>query len=315
MKKLIPAALLLAAVGAAQAQVSVYGLIDLSYGKNVVDDATGTRATIHSGGDDGSSQGNSTTRVGLKGSTEVSPGLKANFKLESAGITSEGAVGSAGQPFFNRQTWAGLSGAFGEVRLGKQDSVPFQTMIDFDLNGAANAASAFGNIAAAPWLRGRQARSLQYIAPEMSGIKAQFGLAPAGTAAGEKTSVSAGVTYTAGPLVVAAAVETKRADTDKNFMSLAGRYDLGVAKVSASYSNGGTDLRGIGLGVVAPIAGFNIGLQFGRNTDTKATAVEVFANREIFKNTYGYVDLGSVSKTTTTSIKGKAYAAGVIYVF
>jgi predicted porin len=32
LKKLIPAAALLALAGAAQAQVSIYGLVDLSYG-------------------------------------------------------------------------------------------------------------------------------------------------------------------------------------------------------------------------------------------------------------------------------------------
>ena len=59
LKKLIPAAALLALAGAAQAQVSIYGLVDLSYGKN--ETLGDTKATLHSGGDDGSSQGNSAT--------------------------------------------------------------------------------------------------------------------------------------------------------------------------------------------------------------------------------------------------------------
>ena len=139
MKKLIPAAALLAVMGAAQAQVTVYGLIDMSYGKNeMVGD---TAATFHSGGDSGSSQGNSTTKIGLKGSNDVGSGVKANFKLESGGIDSNGSVNGNGN-FFARQAWAGLSGSFGEVRLGRQDSVPFQVLAGYDLNGAANAACA-----------------------------------------------------------------------------------------------------------------------------------------------------------------------------
>ena len=128
-KALIPAALLLSLAGAAHAELALYGLIDLSYGKNgYVGDQ---KADFHSGGDDGSSQGNSTSRFGLKGSTDIGSGLKANFRLESNGITSDGDIGS---PFFGRQAWAGVSGGFGEVRLGRQDSVAFQTMIDAGLS-------------------------------------------------------------------------------------------------------------------------------------------------------------------------------------
>ncbi|ASM78117.1 hypothetical protein VITFI_CDS2339 [Vitreoscilla filiformis] len=83
-KALIPAALLLSLAGAAHAELALYGLIDLSYGKNgYVGDQ---KADFHSGGDDGSSQGNSTSRFGLKGSTDIGSGLKANFRLESNGI-------------------------------------------------------------------------------------------------------------------------------------------------------------------------------------------------------------------------------------
>ena len=77
IKKLIPAAVLLSLFGAAQAEVSIYGLVDASYGKNEIGVSTETKATFHSGGDNSSSKGNSTTRIGLKGSTEVSKGIKA----------------------------------------------------------------------------------------------------------------------------------------------------------------------------------------------------------------------------------------------
>jgi len=127
MKKLIPAAVLMTLVGAAQAQVTMYGLIDMSYGKNEM--VGETKEDIHSGGDagqHGGSQGNSTTKVGLKGSTDVGSGVKANFQLETGGVHSDGSIQG---PFFGRQAWAGLSGSFGEVRVGLQDSVAFQTMI------------------------------------------------------------------------------------------------------------------------------------------------------------------------------------------
>jgi predicted porin len=327
MKKLIPAALLLAAFGA-HAQATVYGLIDMSYGKNIFDSASGAKADFHSGGDGGSGQGNSATRIGIKGSNDVGSGLKLNFKLETNGITSDPDVPP---PFFGRAAYLGLSGSFGEVRLGRQDSVQFQTMIDFDFNGAANNASAYAASGVAAWsLRGRQSRSLQYISNEMAGFKVQVGFVPEGNVPNAKATYSAGLTYTLDKLVVAVATETKRTSdsTDafvgKGFSSLAARYDLGVVKVAATYANGGEGLKGFGVGVTGTFAGTNVGLQVGKNSDTisnKATAIEVFANREILKNTYAYLDIGKLNKPTlattspTLAAKGTGFALGVIYTF
>jgi predicted porin len=323
-KALIPAAILLTLAGAAHAELSLYGLIDLSYGKNeLVGD---TKADFHSGGDNGSSQGNSTTKFGLKGSTDVGSGLKANFKLESAGITSNGSVGSEGTAFFNRQAWAGLSGSFGEVRLGRQDSVAFQTMAGFDANGAANAASAFVNAGVAAYNPGRQSHSLQYISPEVNGLKAQLGFKPTGTetatdAAGTvhlpKANYSLGVTYTMGDFAAAVAAESKRYEQGASFASVSASYDLKVAKLMASYAKGGKSEfdamgKGFGIGVVAPVAGFNVGVNFGRNNDTQAKATEVFVNREVLKNTIAYIDLG---RKTVAGTQSDAFAIGAIYTF
>jgi predicted porin len=333
MKKLLPIALLLAAGGAAQAQVTVYGLIDMSYGKSLADDAStpSLKADFHSGGDDQSSQGNSTTRLGVKGSADIGSGVKGNFKLETAGIDSNGAVGAAfgtnpAQPFFNRQAWLGASGSFGEVRLGRQDSVPFQVMGDFDFNGQANMASALGNSLVAPWMapRGRQSRSLQYMLPAFGPITVHAGFQPEDhTDTTTKANLSIGGKYTIGPLVVGAAAETKRTDTGKNFASVAASYDLKVVKLMVSYANSGDFAtggggKGVGLGVVAPVAGFNLGAHIGKNTDSafKATAIELFANREIFKNTYVYLDIARAeNRTPTPKQTADAFALGVIYAF
>ncbi len=319
IKKLIPAAALLMVMGAAQAQVSIYGLIDASYGKN--ETIGETKYNFHSGGDNGSSDGNSTTKIGIKGSQDVGSGYKANFKLETGGITSDGQVNPGGA-FFNRQAWVGFSGAFGELRLGRQDSVPFQTMVGFDLNGASNAASAQMLSLATPWslVNGRQSRSLQYIAPAMGGLTAQFGFQPESdnytATTGNKANYSVGLTYTAGKLVVGFAAESARMDGDSSFSSIAASYDFGVAKVEAGYANGGTGLKGSNVGVVVPVAGFNVGLTYAKNSESNGSAAtEFFVNREIFKNTYAYFDYGNLDKANAIFLKGNTTAVGVIYVF
>ncbi len=320
MKKVLVVAALLGLAGAAQAEVTIYGLIDMSVGQN---EYLGEKsAQFHSGGDDYSSQGNSTTRIGFKGATTVANGVKAKFQLETAGINSEGAVGDSGvfkgptQPFFNRQAWAGLSGSFGEVRIGKQDSVAFQTMIAFDFNGAANAASAQGVSGAATFAPGRVARSLQYISNDLGGLKVQAGMQLKGDTPSASDSFALGVTYTAGPLAVAYTGETKRFDNGSQFNSVAGSYDLGVAKFMLGYADGGTNAKGTTFGITAPLAGVNVGAMFTKNNDTNRMASELFVNKEIFKGTYAYFDYGNADKFGPTASDSKnTYALGVIYTF
>lgn len=332
-KTLLASAVLLSMVGSAQAQFSIYGLIDMCYGKSLGADLAGDKADVHSGGDNFSSECNSTTRFGLKGSYEVAKGIKANFKLESAGITSDGHVGSefpdgTRQAFFNRQAWGGFSGDFGEVRVGRQDSIPFQVMTDFDFNGASNGVSAGAYTGIASWAKGRQSRSIQYIAPAMGGLTAQVGLQPKGNGpAGSKDVFSAAVKYGAGPVLVGATIQTKDNSSSKNFSAVAGSYDFGVAKVMASYANGGAIVdggqgKGYMLGVVAPVAGFNIGAHYAKNNDNSAKikAWEFFVNKEVFKNTYAYAEAGNWKAAIDggeglVNTKANGFAVGVIFVF
>jgi predicted porin len=311
-KSLLSALVLAGFAGAASAQVSLYGLLDVSFGKSIADDAAGTASDLHFGGDSGSGQGNSTSRIGIKGSTDVGSGVKGNFRLETNGITSDGAIPG---PFFNRQAWVGFSGNLGEIRLGRQDSVPFQTMIGYDFNGASNGVSALGYAGVGAWgpTLARQSRSIQYILPAMSGFTAQFGLVPKGTVAGAKSTASVGVTFAQGAFSVSGALETKRATGGSDFKSLAASYDLGVAKLMVATANGGATAKGQSFGVVAPIAGVSVGMLYGKNSGTKGSAWEIFANKEILKNTYAYAEIGKADAKTGTD--GQGMAIGLIYTF
>ena len=322
IKKLIPAAALLVAVGSvhAQAQLNVYGLVDASYGKNMSDDAKGKDPRWHSGGDDGGNggggQGNSTTRFGFKGGMDVGNGLRANFKLESAEIDHQLKIGKNSKTLFARQAWGGLSGGFGEVRFGRQDSVPFQVLGVYDFNGQANTVSALANSGVAPWGRGRQTQSLQYISPVVNGFKAQLGVAAKEDSLNNaKAANSAALTYAAGKFSVSVAAESTRTSGGEDFSSVASSYDFGFVKVMAGYADGfyGSKGKGPSVGFVAPVVGFDVGMHYGKNNETKVDATEFFVNREIFKNTYAYLNYGHLDNHNAPS--NKAYALGVIYVF
>lgn len=334
IKKILPAAILLALAGAAQAQVAVYGLLDFSYGKNEF--LGEDKAKLHSGGDGGGNGGdfgNSTTRFGIKGSADVGSGVKANFNLQSAGIDSNGAQGDNAY-LFGRQMWLGFSGDLGEVRIGRQDSVPFQAMGDFDFNGQSNGASAAAYSGVGVWATGRQSRSIQYLSPTMSGFSAHVGVQVNGkddpeadgfnrenqgvgaTAYTQKDTGSIAVKYANGPLLVAAAYEGKRTTLGEDFTSVAASYDFKVVKVMAGYTDAGEFNKGPSAGIVAPVAGFTVGAHYAENTEgTKDSVVELFVNKEVFKNTYGYLEGARMTSDAIAKDGNTSVSAGVIYVF
>lgn len=320
-KSMAVGALALGAAATAHAQLSLYGLIDMSYGKSIADDAANLKADFHSGGDSGSGQGNSTTRVGMKGSIDAGSGVKMNFRLESGGITSNGEVNPGGA-FFSRAAWLGASGSFGEVRLGRQDSVPYQVMGGYDFNGISNGIASGGYTGVGVWARGRQSRSLQYILPTLAtGLNAQFGVVPKGNGpAGTKDVLSGGVKYSGGPFSVGGAFQTKGTSAGKDFASVAGTYALGPVKFMLGYADGGKVASGgsgsgPSAGVTASLAGFTFGALAAQNRDSaaKSRAVEVFGNYEVLKSTYAYVEAGNWKPSGASTATG--YAAGVIFVF
>src|SRR5690606_1129817 len=123
-KTLLAAALLAGFAGAAHAQSSVtlYGIVDVGVGGNKLHDSA-------AGGDDaryGLMSGvQSGSRWGLRGSEDLGNGLRANFQLESGFDVANGRQGPGSQEgrLFGRQAWGGLSGAWGEVRAGRQVTV------------------------------------------------------------------------------------------------------------------------------------------------------------------------------------------------
>jgi len=312
MKKTLIALAALASISAfAQAVpgVTIYGLIDISYSK----DSTQAEGLLLN-------DKNSTSKVGLKGTTAVGSGIKANFNLEAGHILV--TAKPAGEALFNRQAWAGLSGGFGEVRAGTQDSVGFQANAGFDLNGAANDSQA-AFLAGVPTLGNGGKTLAQYISPSFGGAKVQVGFMPKGdnvalVDANGKNAYAVAASYAAGPFAASVSYESAPTDTlgqtGNNWSAVSGSYDLGVAKLVATVANGGTNFKGYNLGVAVPVAGASIGAQYSKNTDTNNTGIELFANKEVLKNTTAYVDFGK-KHVDATGTDTDLYSLGLIWAF
>ena len=61
------------------------------------------------------------SKVGIVGSEELGNGLKAIFNLEYEANADNGRLADSSR-FWSGQSWVGLNGGFGTVKLGRQDS-------------------------------------------------------------------------------------------------------------------------------------------------------------------------------------------------
>lgn len=232
MKKsqLALAALGLMVVSAAQAQstVTIYGRIDASLMHNNPFGGV-SQLTVDSGTISGS-------RWGLMGSEELGGGLKLNFNLEQGFAIDTGAQGVAGQQF-SRQAWVGMSGGFGELRVGK----PW-TAYD-DVSGAINAMfdsgfSVENNFFASTGYNANPANTIRYSTPSFGGLAAAVSYSLDEVRNTDTSVKSISVSYAGGPFAAGAGYQIEElGGTNNKFTRLSASYDLGAAVVKALYGN------------------------------------------------------------------------------
>jgi len=160
MKKSLIALAVLASTGAAMAQSSValYGIIDVNL-QSTKTTGDVRKNLLESGGVNGS-------RWGLKGEEDLGGGLKTVFKLESGFSVDTGAGSSSG--LFNRTSYVGLAGSFGEVRFGNVRTAYDDVSIVTDPLWDSLLAPAYSvwhqNYKATP------GNSIYYVTPNLSGV-------------------------------------------------------------------------------------------------------------------------------------------------
>ena len=103
-------------MSSAHAQVSVYGVIDTSIQTYNNGTEQYTRAADNQ---------YATSRLGFRGTEDLGGGLRAFFQLEGQLNPSVGSMGSSTtlvtNEIFNRDSFVGLGGSLGSIRIGKTD--------------------------------------------------------------------------------------------------------------------------------------------------------------------------------------------------
>lgn len=273
MKKTVLALAAIAASSAAFAQSSVtlYGVVDASV-ESVKGDKTFTRV---------SSDNLASSRIAFKGVEDLGGGLKATFLLDASLKSDTGAADSS--RFFGRSAYVGLTGGFGEVRLGRQDSlIGGQTAAAIGTQGYDEAviAQTLGGVAYR-----RLDNAVTYFAPALVPgltLAAQYSTAVDSTAnngvAAPNTVLDSAenlygsnkgrgygflANYANGPISAGVSYITvntnTKGDIENTGWFLYGGYDFGVAKLTAYFNQDDQDgakddRRTYGLRVAVPVA-------------------------------------------------------------
>lgn len=322
MKKTLIALAAFAAVSSfAQSSVTIYGTVDVGFGGATANGVETVKFQQQSAY-------NSTSKIGFKGTEDLGGGLKANFALETGGITMED--GAAAGLNFTRASWVGVEGAFGDVKMGRISSKAAQAMGQFDFNGTSgSSAFAYANLSAVTWYgSSRRSSQLQYtkaLGAVTVHAANSFDNDSAAPAAGltNKNRTTLAVTYANGPLAAAAVTETANTDAvgTRSAYAVGASYDLKTVKISATYNQRETEILGQGatISVVAPLGAVNVGIQYANNSGSTVpatvvkTATELFANYALSKRTYVYAD--SVFGGDTAGGANKSYNLGVVHNF
>jgi predicted porin len=133
------AALAVAGVASAQSSVTLFGVVDaaISGYSNKSENAFGQDVKVQK--NQLTNSGYNSSRLGFRGTEDLGGGLAASFWLEAALSNDDGNTGgnianqgSTVTGLFNRRSTVSLSGAFGEVRLGRDYTPTFWNDTVFD---------------------------------------------------------------------------------------------------------------------------------------------------------------------------------------
>jgi predicted porin len=271
----VSAAMFAAASVAVAGEAEVYGLIHMSLDSmsgagdcaggaaagSGVCGATATKA-VSATDDDSLFVSSNSSRLGVKGAEDLGNGMKAIFQYEMSVPVSNGTALS-----MDRNSFAGLSGGFGKVIVGRHD-MPFKTAVrKFDLFGDTigdNRALTRLKMGGDDWAMRRS--DLIMYSNKVGAVA--FDIAYAVEDGTEDASdMGARVTFANGPLTVMGAYET-HGTGNLTGLDLSGDGDTADAGESGDDSTGWILAASYGLGDITLAAGYvSVGSIAGADLD------------------------------------------------
>lgn len=310
MKKTLIALAVLAASGASMAQVTLYGVADVSLG--AIGNVPGVKSDLNMKASDFSNDGNS--RWGIKVVEDLGSGLKATAQFEQNINYETGATGTAD----SRYAYLALDGGFGRIKAGRTLSPSFFGVAAWELTGAANF-SAVANQFSFAGAGSRNSREFSYTTPNLGGFTAQLGYVTEidgieNGGLGSKFDMNA--VYSGGPLAVGLSYwkndkVAAGTSTDGNY-ALGASYNFGAFVVAGSFQDAAGASQGWSLGASVPVGAWKFTVDVAQDTGYDDTDYLMYAGYSLSKRTTVYANYrrdGKTNKTVTNPTVGKAASA------
>lgn len=317
------AALAVAGVASAQSTVTLSGTLDIGLEKT----ASGQALQLQN-------SRNGTTQITVAGVEDLGGGLKARFQISSSfdssydNATAANRAGTgAASTLGNNGMFLALDGGFGSLVLGR----PLNTLYGFSYT--ANGTKGVTGYAATSSITSSgvyTSNAIQYVTPNLSGFSAQFEYAPS-EVVGVKSTTSLGLKYAAGPFGVSLVRDNARGtavggNNATKITQLAGFYDFGVAKVSATYQDDSLKANNADqafvLGVNVPLGAGQFWAQYGRADGGATGSARILGagyKYSLSKRTTAYVSLGNRNTAAAgfnaAQTKGTGYGFGLQHNF
>lgn len=266
---LVPALAALASAppGHAQSSVTVFGLLDTGLAHYRVHGGASQTALA--------SDGMASSRIGVRGQEDLGGGLRAAFWLEGAVAPDD-----PGTLSFARRSTVGLSGTWGEIRLGRDYTPTYMIQSEFSgpwvTNGVGESlvyrarATLYGSANGGQSTHVRASNSIGYFLPKgLGGLSGHLQYAFPEAADGSQAGRYLGgrLTYGQGPWRLGAAYSRATGGPkspatrprDLRSASLGASYDFGAAALEALYARDSVDmpqgrktLEGLTAGLTVP---------------------------------------------------------------
>ncbi|MEW6590033.1 MAG: porin [Pseudomonadota bacterium] len=258
---------------AATSNVDIYGQFHVSI--DSLDDGTNSGTNVSS----------NASNIGFRGTEDLGGGLSAIWQVESLlSVDGTGDLGSS------RDTFAGLKGGFGTLRVGYFDTPMKQVSrtLDFFNNKIGDTRNLMGG-ATSNW-EARFNNGVRYDTPDMSGFSAsvhystQYG-AGVGAAVtnNDNDAYALGLNYKNGPFLLMAAYQTAdiagSAAGDESAWRLGAGVKLGDITLNALYHSASdqagvvnADRKVYGLGAGYKMGNIGLAAQWYKATDLKGNA-------------------------------------------
>ena len=336
MKKTLAAVAVLGAFAgsALAADVTLYGRIDTGfnfYSNSVDETADGVTTEMVDDQDGGMASGQTSgSRLGVKGTEQISEGLAVGFVLEHGFSSDTGAKGDADR-FFNRESMVQIISDYGTFAFGRMGTINSDAGTFGFYSGAVNPFGTGWN--AIPGVGdglfasadSRMDNMITYKSPTFAGatVYAQYSTGQNGQDENKNTAdryAALGVNYVNGGLNLAAVVDwMDEAESVANYdqedmytINVGGSYDFGVMKpyLAVQYFKNADDAAGVvGVAEDAKIVDVSFDKLKGYGV---ALGVDVPAFGGNFLASIGYLD---AEDDITNGDDVTAYTVGAAYTY